>query len=104
MSTLTDWGRNASSNDGSVAASNLRARFRPSTRDAASERDFAALLHLARCDGELGTALTRTELRPELVPDVEALAVSLRGVALDADHTVTIICQQVLQLSLEGSA
>ena len=32
-----------------------------------------ALPRFARCDGELGTGPTRTELRPELVPGVEVL-------------------------------
>src|SRR5207245_2374874 len=42
------------------------------------------------------------ELEDNAVANIQALAVSLRGAPLDADHAVIIICKQVVQLGLEG--
>ena len=44
------------------------------------------------------------ELEDDAVADIQVLAVSIRGAALDADHAVVIICKQVLQLGPEGAA
>ena len=43
------------------------------------------------------------ELEENTVANIQVLAVSLRGAALDADHAVVIICKQVLQLGPEGA-
>src|SRR5207248_5378600 len=42
------------------------------------------------------------ELEDNAVANIQVLAVSLCGAALDADHAVVIICKQLLQLGLEG--
>src|SRR5436305_10976249 len=42
------------------------------------------------------------ELEDDAVGNIEVLAVSVRGAALDADHAVITICSHVLQLGPEG--
>ena len=42
------------------------------------------------------------ELEDDAVANLQALAVSLRGAAVDADHAAVIICKQLLQLGLES--
>src|ERR1051326_4362916 len=42
------------------------------------------------------------EFEDDAVGNIEVLAVSVRGAALDADHTVITICSHVLQLGPEG--
>src|SRR5207248_10621730 len=42
------------------------------------------------------------ELEDDAVGNIEMLAVSVRGAALDADHAVITICSHVLQLGPEG--
>ena len=43
------------------------------------------------------------ELEDDAVADIEALAVSLRGAALEPDHAAIIACEQLLQFGLEGA-
>src|SRR5436190_8515700 len=43
------------------------------------------------------------ELEDNAVTNIQVLAVSLRGAALDGDHAVVVICKQVLQLGPEGA-
>src|SRR3954467_6685180 len=43
------------------------------------------------------------ELEDDRVTDIQMLAVSIRGAALDADHAVFIIAKQVLELCPEGA-
>src|SRR5437764_4686137 len=43
------------------------------------------------------------ELEDDAVGNIEVLALSVRGAALDADHAVIAICGHVLQLGPEGS-
>src|SRR5207244_1979860 len=96
-------------------------------RTACSESSRALRRSISSPQTASPAGLAPTGLRPELVPSVEVvkvlptvsnpavlelednavaniqvLAVSLRGAALDADHAVVIIRKQVLQLGLEG--
>ncbi len=43
------------------------------------------------------------EFEDDAIADVQALAVSLRGTALEADHAAVITCEQLLQLGLDGA-
>src|SRR5205807_2942483 len=44
------------------------------------------------------------ELEDDAVGNVQVLAVSVRGAALDADHARVTVCSQVLQLGPEGAS
>src|SRR2546423_13619760 len=44
------------------------------------------------------------ELEDNAVANIQVLAVSIRGAALDADDAVVIICKQALQFGPEGAA
>src|SRR5256885_17023381 len=47
--------------------------------------------------------LAVVELEDDAVAHVKALAVSLRGAAMEADHPAVITCEQLLQFGLEGA-
>src|SRR5947209_13062811 len=46
---------------------------------------------------------TVLELEDDRVANVQVLAVSVRGAALDADHVIVVVCTYVLQLRPEGA-